>query len=252
MALAYTPTEAFLSFTTDLSEGEWGGLDAESFLKEGAASSLTAGPQLRWKIKLARALRGLSAIKVPAKTRAPIVIDRTRWDPAQKRLRNALQGHIDGLDEAKQQAANDMKPVFLVGKSGLGQTRYDHPGEVRHGRMQSNLAKDKYKESVALLALEPCLTEIEEATVELAESLGMGPNQESQASSAKQDRERQTRSECVRAFGAVLDDLAYELEQTNLNSDERKQLEGLLSPLVALRDQYTAPAKDDSAEGDKK
>jgi hypothetical protein len=252
MALGYTPTEAFLSFTTDLGEGEWGGIDADTFLKEGAASSLTASPQVRWKIKLVRALRRLSEVKVPAKTRAPIVIDRTRWDPAQKRLRNALQGHVDGLDEAKKQAANDMMPVFLVGKGGLGQTLFDHPGEVRHGRMQTNRAKDKFQESVALLALEPFITEIEEATVELAESVGMGPNQESQTAAAKVDRERQTRSECIRVFGAVLDDIAYELEQINLKEAERKQLEGLLSPLVALRDQYTAPDKNDPAESDKK
>jgi hypothetical protein len=244
MSFSYTPIEAFLSFATDLGEGEWGGVDAEPFLTPDAPSSLSASCVVRWKLRLERARRGLSALRVPAKTRAPVVIDRSRWDPAQRRLKNELQRYIDGSNEAKKTAANDMFPVFLVGKGGLEQTQYKHPAEVRHGRMQGHLANDEYKESVALLALEAFFQEIDEATAELAEAIGMGPNQESQASTARGERERQAKSECIGAFSAVLDDIEHELGQNNLKPDERTQLEGLLSPLVALRDQYTAPEKE--------
>jgi hypothetical protein len=76
MPLAYTPIEAFLLFATDLEEGEWSNFKAEPFLAPDAPSSLTASHSAHWKIKLERARRGLSAIKISGKTRAPITIDR--------------------------------------------------------------------------------------------------------------------------------------------------------------------------------
>jgi hypothetical protein len=240
---SYVTDDGFIGFLTELSKEAWGAIDIRDLLGEAPKSSWRASCEARWKLRLVTSCEALSATK-KALSRTPKEIDDEVWDPLQRTLDTETAVFLNRDDEAKKKAAQDVRAEFVIG-AGRGQTRLSHDKEVDHGRKQVTLAKEQFKNQIALLELGPLIAKIDDATELLADALGIGSSTLN-TSANRQRLKRGSISDCILAFGGVLNDIEWQLSRQNA-AEETKLLMALQTPLLALLERYAEkpePKKD--------
>ena len=236
---------AFVAFDQELDEGPWKEIVTkkhEEAAKESVLALLTVPRPVGWKLRLrfgiAGVLAALGAVSLAALDVA--------WDAAQRRLFHRIGAAIDDEDRSVRDAADRLRGQLLAG-NGIAQTQYTFDEEVDFGRNQIALTQSggPLAADAKKCKLETALADVEKTTAALADGIGRGKSEKRKAPS-KQLREAMT--ECVAAFNAVHDDLAWFVRKAPSGA-ERDKLQALLGPLDSLLERATeASAQVPAAE----
>jgi hypothetical protein len=171
------------------------------------------------------------------------------WDRVERRFYHTISAVAHG-DDAKQRAAASrlLGDQAIFSGNGTAQTQLPAGEERDFGREQVLLLRGKYKDEVALLGVEASVSEIEEATEALSNAMGMGLGQGMlMGMPSRKDQTAAAVTECRQACNFALSGLTYALSQ-DLSPEERKEVEGLAAPFVALLERYPAPKGPDKDE----
>ena len=184
---SYVAEDGFISFLTELEKGAWGNIDI-STITTNATSSFKASCAARWKLRLLQSCTVVASTKKSA-GRTAKHIDDELWDPLQKRLDSETGVFLNRPDPTTQTAAALIRENFLIG-NGRGQTKLAHDKEVDHGRKQVRLSHEEFKDEIALLGLKQLISDIKDATEELAEALGIGATDLNTAANRQQKQKQ--------------------------------------------------------------
>jgi len=234
---------AFVAFDQELDEGAWKEIATkkhEDAARESVVALLTAPKPVGWKVRLRL---GIAEVLTALGAASLAVLDEG-WDSAQRRLFHHVGAATDSDDRSVRAAADRLRGQILAG-TGTAQTQYAYDDEVDFGRKQialtqpgGPLAADAKK-----CKLEGALADVERTTAALAEGLGRGKNEKRRPPSKQL---RDAMSECVAAFNAVHDELAWFVRKAPAGA-ERDKLQALLGPLDSLLER-AAPAAAPVAE----
>lgn len=228
--------DSYLAFDQKLKEGEWGSIDISSL--DNPHQALDAPFKIpieqRMKLRLVWGRRSLAQAKgiYEAGSRLETLDD--NWDNAQKRFHFRLKAEEISKDPARRAAASLLHPLLTRG-SGLEQTTYTYPEQVRFGYLQQSFFDEKnHPEVVAalsLLGLSEEIKDIKESTDELAQGLGM--TLEEGPSEPPYKVLKAARLSCRDAFALTFTQLQDELAYSRPGED-RERLQRLLAPLESL------------------
>jgi hypothetical protein len=235
-SFVHVPQAGFSGFLVALSTGPWALVDT-SAVDDGLGSITRAPLPVIVKLRLKQVVYDLlQALSVAGNPRA---YDRT-WDACQRQLRAELAAAAVSDNPAKRAAAKRLQDVLLLGV-GDNEARLRYQEEVDFGRIQLSLAAHGQTEAdVALLGLDPLLTEIAAVTDGLATALGdSGPPSFVHTQKAK------AVAKCVNVFGWAADTLGWLLESADL-AREKELIRTLHGSLLELASRYAHPPQSKS------
>lgn len=230
-SFVHVPQAEFSGFLVVLSTGPWARIDT-SAVDDGLTPVSRAPLLVVVKLRLKQAVYDLlQALSVAGNPRA---YDRT-WEACQRQLRAELAAAAASDNRAKRAAAKRLQDLLLLGV-GDNEARLRYQEEVDFGRIQLSLAAHgQTEEDVALLGLDPLLTEIAAVTDGLATALGdLAPLSLVHTQKAK------AVAKCVNVFGWATDALGWLLEGA-ATAIERELLRTLHGSLVDLATRHAPP-----------
>jgi hypothetical protein len=236
--------DGFISFTTDLAEGEWSLIDTSTYEGPGrtALKPLCDAPAaVVWKLQLSWAIGALIAAKAGA---AGAKDCDKAWDTIQKRIKALLSVALTDADPQKRAAAERLQKGLLLG-AGTAQTNLNYHQEVDFARKQLvTVSEGQPAADVALLGLAPTMAEVAATTDALAVAIGHGEGDDRPS-----ERVRAALSACSATFGAVATQIAHLTTKGQVGAD-RERAQDLLKPLAALLARYAPAAAAPAAPAD--
>lgn len=230
-SFVHVPQAGFSGFLVMLSTGPWAKIDTSS-VDDGLIPVALAPLPVIVKLRLKQAVYDL--LQALSEAGNPRAFDRS-WETCQRQLRAELAAAAASDNPAKKAAAKRLQDVLLLGV-GDNEARLRYQEEVDFGRIQLSLAAHGQTEAdVALLGLDPLLTEIAAVTDGLATALG-----DAAPPSLVHTQKAKAVARCVNVFGWATDAVGWLLETAD-SAIEKELLRTLHGSLLDLASRYAPP-----------
>jgi hypothetical protein len=235
VSFAHVPAEGFTAFSAHLDGLVWGSIDVSTYLGADGRLAKPIGDAPAFVMFKVQLLMALTATVVVMQSTGSAKTSDKLWDSMQKRLSGLITVGRASTDAQEKAAADRLRGLLLLGKSGEGQTRLSYQQEVDFGRKQLRLAAEtSCAADIALLGLGPAMTSIAAATENLAVAIGQG-----RADLAPAEQRKAAVMECVQVFGTVYRALDWLAEHGHAGPD-RDMAVGLRATMDELVAKYPA------------
>lgn len=243
----YVKSKGFISLREDIQSGaRWKDINTSMYEDPSKPADIPLHKQpfpVKAKVRILRALGAL----LSALGAGLLDILDAAWDKTQRRFLLRVAFLLLDDDPQRQAAAQKIRrhPQLFLG-DGTGQTNLPVRLEIDWGRQQiAILRSPEFAPLVALLELGEFVDEIERTTKELAQAVGRGEGEVADDTITRQKRIEIALKECRQACNSVLDDLNWLILQPEATLEDKKELEEMRAPLLALLERYVITVPDD-------